>query len=164
MTNRRTVCLLAAALGAGGILAAGLSHGTAPVPPKVPTAEEILKEWQPLLEGGGKEFGTIGGSPKTAPDVAAVSFKLVGLSFGEVWDHYAERCGLEERYKERTFLTKSGAGPKGSYVVSDRPSADGKGRGVTVFLLRAEKYTATVTFHRDPDGKTILGSIAVATR
>jgi hypothetical protein len=38
--------------------------------------------------------------------------------------------------------------------------ADAK-RAVTTFLLKADGYTATVSFHPAPDGKAIWGSIAV---
>jgi hypothetical protein len=45
-------------------------------------------------------------------------------------------------------------------VVSDRVAADGKGgRGLSVFLLRTDTYTVTVTLQPDPGGKSISGSL-----
>ncbi len=162
MGDRRIRRLLAATLGVGVILVAGLSHGGGADRVEGPSAEEILDAWKPDLPGG-QEFGTTGGSPEKAPDVAAVSFKSVGWSFEQLWNHYADRCGVADRYKEKTFLITTGTGEKGSYVVSDRPAADGGGgRGLSVFLLKADGYTATVTLCPDADGKSVLGSITVA--
>lgn len=134
-----------------------------PAAAKKTTADDVLKEWKPKVAGKGKEFEATGGSPKDAPDVGALSFRLEGWTFEEVWNFYADKCGVEHRYKEKTIHIVTGAGKKGSYVISDRLTslnADAK-RAVSVFLLKTDGYTATVSFHPSPDGKSILGSIAV---
>ena len=80
---------------------------------------------------------------------------MVGPTFED-----AELCGMKKRYAEKTFLINTDTGPNGSYVVSERASADGKGgRGPSVFLLRTDIYTVTVTFQPDPDGQSISGSL-----
>jgi hypothetical protein len=56
-------------------------------------------------------------------------------------------------------VVSPGRGPKGSYVVSDRAAADGSGHAVSVFLLKTDQYTVTVTLHPSADGKGIEGSL-----
>jgi hypothetical protein len=127
------------------------------------TAEDVVKLWTPQLRTT-TDYGMTGGSPKQSPNVAAYSFRVVGPTFEEVWNHYARLCGLNERYAEKTFRITADVGPNGSYVVSDRASADGKGgRGLSVFLLKTATYTVTVTFQPDPDGKSISGSLSAVT-
>jgi hypothetical protein len=50
----------------------------------------------------------------------------------------------------------------GNYVVNDRMDPKG-GRVLSVFLLRTDQYTATVTIQPDPAGKDVYGSIAAET-
>lgn len=144
------------------VLGAGVpgTWGEEPAKPKQ-TAEEVAKLWSPKLKNA-TDFGSTGGSPKQSPNVAAYSFKVVGPTFEEVWNHYAKLCGLKQKYAEKTFLISADTGPNGSYVVSDRATGDGKGgRALSVFLLKTDAYTVTVTFQPDPDGKSINGSLSV---
>jgi hypothetical protein len=79
----------------------------------------------------------------------------------DLWNHYADLCGISDRYKAKTFLTSGNKGVKGSYVVTDRPSSDDPAqRGLSVFLLKNNRYTVTVTIQPDPDGKAVRGSMA----
>jgi hypothetical protein len=92
----------------------------------------------------------------------ASPLRTAGRRIEELWNHYADLCGVKQRYAEKTFLVTADAGPNGSYVVSDRATADGKGgRGLSVFLLKTDAYTATVMFQPDPGGKSISGSLSV---
>ena len=103
-------------------------------------------------------------SPRESSGVAASTFRVVGPSFEGLWNHYADLCGIGDRYEARRFLISGGTGAKGSYVVSDRASSDAKGgRGLSVFLLRTDRYTVTATIQPDPDGKAVRGSIAAVT-
>jgi hypothetical protein len=96
-----------------------------------------------------------------SPGVAAQTFRVVGPSFERLWNHYAELCGIAQRYEAKRFLISAKAGAKGSYIVSDR-TADAKGeRGLSVFLLRTDRYTVTATIQPEPAGKAVLGSIVV---
>ena len=70
----------------------------------------MLKDWKPKPAGRGKEFEATGGSPKDAPDVAAMSFRLAGWSFEEVWNFYADKCGVADRYQEKNILIATGRG------------------------------------------------------
>jgi len=160
MSKRTTWPLVALVVGAGVTAVASGTRGHAPVRPGKPTAQDVARLWKPELKSA-TDYAQTGGPPEQSPEVAAYSFKVVGPTFEELWAHYANLCGVKEQYAEKTFLITTGAGPKGRYVVSDRPSVDGKGgRGVSVFLLKTDAYTVTVTFHPDPDGKSIIGSLS----
>ena len=110
---------------------------------------------------GREDFQQFGASPKESPGVAAYTFRVMGPSFEGLWNHYANLCGIGDRYEARRFLTAGGTGAKGSYVVTDRASSDARGgRGLSVFLLRTDRYTVTATIQPDPDGTALRGSIA----
>ncbi|HVJ82283.1 MAG TPA: hypothetical protein VNC50_14540 [Planctomycetia bacterium] len=127
-------------------------------------ADDVVKLWSPRM-GKAKGYHATGGSPEVASDVAAFSFRVKGVTLEELWNHYAERCGTTTRFKPKNFLISASTGPKGSYVISDQMSADGKGtRGVSVFMLKTDEYAVTVSFLPDADGKSICGSIAAVVR
>src|SRR3954454_23698326 len=109
---------------AGLLTVALLTHGPLagdePRNDKRPTADAVLKGWKPQAAGRRPEFAAFGGSPKDAPDVAALSFRLDGWTFEQVWNFYADKCGVEDRYMEKAILSKTGTGTKGSFVVADR--------------------------------------------
>jgi hypothetical protein len=147
-------------LGAGSAAVLPGAGGDEPAKPKKLTAEDVIKAWSPDLKTA-TEYGQIGGSPKQSPNVAAYSFRVVGPTFEDLWNHYAKLCGVKDLYADKTFLTAADTGPSGSYVLSDRAAADGKGgRGLSVFLLKTDQYTVTVTFQPDPGGKSISGSLS----
>ncbi len=131
-------------------------------PPKKLTAEAVVKKWTPKLDKDDASYNRTGGSPKESPDVAGYTFAYKGMTLDEVWNFYADKCGMEERYKEKHYLISTGTSKAGEYVVSGRPVAGGKSaaHGETMFLLKTAEYTVTVSFHLDPDGKTVQGSIA----
>ena len=165
MSRLRSVDVLSAAL-VVGVLLAGETRGDDPRPVKKPTADAVLKDWKPKAAGKEQEFQATGGSPKDAKDVSVLSFRVTGWSFEELWNYYADKCGVEERFQEKGILIKTGSGKLGSYVVADRLTsldADAK-RAVTTFLLKADGYTATVSIHPAPDGKTIFGSLSIVVK
>src|SRR4029077_20061838 len=113
--------------------------------------------WKPIPDGV-EDFQQFWASPEKSPAVAASTFRVVGPSFESLWNHYAELCGISDRYETRRFLVSGDTGAKGSYVVSDRASSDANGgRGLSVFLLRTDRYTVTATIQPDPDGKAMRG-------
>src|SRR5580765_5848059 len=94
------------------------------------TAEEVIKQWSPRLASA-VDYATTGSSPKQSPEVAAYSFRVMGPTIEELWNHYAQLCGMKQRYQEKTFQVTGDVGPFGSYVVSDRiPPGDQTGRSV----------------------------------
>ena len=140
-----------------------LTHTSAqPAKTRKRTALEVIELWSPRLKTT-TDYQWMGGSPKESPHVAAHSFRAVGSSYGELWTHYAKLCGIKEQYAEKSFLNTAGTGPNGSYVVSDRVSgeiaAKASGRGLSVFLLKTDDYTVSVTFQPSMDGKSIIGSL-----
>jgi len=148
-----------AALSIGVIVVVAGTRSGEPERPKPLRADDVIQLWSPNLKNH-TDYGQLGGSPEHSPNVAAYSFRVLGPTFEELWNHYAERCGIKKRYAEKSFLITADTGANGSYVVSERPSEDGKGgRGPSVFLLKTETYTVTVTFHLDPDGRSLSGSL-----
>ena len=127
--------------------------------PKKFTAEDMIALWSPRLVNA-VDYAATGGTPEQSPDVAAWSFRVIGPTLEELWNHYAQLCGMKQRYAEKSFLVIGDTGPFGSYVVSDRmPPGDQTGRSVSVFLLKTDSYTVTATFQAGPDGKSITGSL-----
>jgi hypothetical protein len=123
------------------------------------TAEDVIALWSPRLVNA-VDYAAMDGSPEQSPDVAAWSFRVIGPTFEELWNHYAQLCGMKQRYAEKSFQVIGDTGPFGSYVVSDRmPPGDQTGRSVSVFLLKTDSYTVTSTFQTGPDGKSITGSL-----
>lgn len=132
--------------------------------PKRLTADDVIGLWKPMPQGA-KDFQQLGASPRESPEVAAYTFRVVGPSFEDLWNHYADLCGIRDRYDARRFLTSGNTGARGSYVVTDRPtSGAGGARGMSVFLLRTDRYTATATIEPDPGGNAVRGSIAAVIR
>jgi hypothetical protein len=138
---------------------AGLRAQISKAPERL-TADDVIATWKPYIKAP-KDYQQLGASPKQSPGVAAYSFRVEGPSFEDLWNHYADLCGISEQYEAKTFLTSANAGVKGSYVVTDRASSDDRGqRGLSVFLLKNDRYTVTVTIQPDPDGKAVRGSIS----
>jgi hypothetical protein len=159
--NRRRLTILVAA-GLVALIGIGL-RGDQTDDTKRLTADHVITLWKPMLDGT-EDFQQLGASPKESPGVAACTFRVVGPSFEALWNHYADLCGIGSRYEASRFLTSGDTGVKGSYVVTDRASSDGKGgRALSVFLLRTDRYTVTATIQPDPDGKAVRGSIAAVT-
>jgi hypothetical protein len=147
------------ASGLVALIGIGLRGGQADDPRRL-TAADVIKLWKPMLKDI-EDFQQFWASPRESPGVAASTFRVVGPSFEDLWNHYAVRCGIADRYEARRFLNSGGSGAKGSYVVADRASSDAEGaRGLSLFLLRTDRYTVTVTIQPDRDGKVVLGSIA----
>lgn len=136
-------------------------------PAKKLTGDAVWKEWHPKQIKGVKDYHATGGSPKEAPDVAGLTFTLKGtMTLEDVWNFYAEKCGLEERYKEKHVWMVTKTTPKGECVLSVRlTSLDETAKHrETMFLLKTDAYTVAVTLHVDPDGKTIVGSVAAVVK
>ena len=162
MRKHRRWLTIPVASGHVALIGIGLRGGRADDSKRL-TAADVITLWTPNRDGV-KDFHQFGASPKESPGVAACTFRVVGPSFEELWNHYADLCGIAQRYEPKRFLTSSKAGTKGSYIVSDRASSDVKGgRSLSVFLLRTDAYTVTATIQPDPAANAVLGSIVAAT-
>jgi hypothetical protein len=144
------------------LIGIGLSEGQADNPERL-TADEVLELWKPRLAGV-EDYQSFGSAPKQSPGLAAYTFRVVGPSFEVLWNHYADLCGIKDRYEARRFLNAGGTAAKGTYIVGDRPSSDSKTRGLSVFLLRTDRYSVTATIQPDRDGKSTLGSLTAVIR
>jgi hypothetical protein len=146
-------------LGALAFCVVGLRTGRAERPAP-PSADEVIAQWSPMAVGA-EDFQQFSAAPKDSPGVAVCTFRVVGPSFERLWNHYADLCGVKDRYDPKQFLVSGSTSPKGTYIVSDRPASVAHGgRALSVFLLRTEHYTVTTTIQPDPDGKALRGSIA----
>jgi hypothetical protein len=144
------------ASGLAALIGVGLSRGQAD-DSKPLIADDVVKLWK--LDGA-EDFQAWGGSPEKSPGVAAWAFRVKGPSFEGVWNHYADLCGVGDRYQARRLLISGNTGAKGSYIVAEQASSDDQGgRALSVFLLRTDRYTVTATIRPDPDGKAVVGSI-----
>lgn len=154
-----------AALALVGLLGVGLRGVQAGDDPKAQAAVDVFEMWKPMKPklDGLTDFQTFGGSPEKTPGVAGYSFRVVGPSFADLWTYYAELCGIEQHFDAGRYLNATGTGAKGGYVISERPTSDGQARALTVFVLRADHHSVTVTIRPDFDGKAILGSITAVT-
>jgi hypothetical protein len=159
MRKRERWLTISIALGLVALIGMGV-RGSQAERPKPLTAAAVIKLWEPTLDGA-QDFQSFWASPKESPGVAAGTFRIVGPSFEGLWNHYAELCGIRERYEAKHLLVSGGASAKGAYVVSDRASWDASvPRTLSVFLLRTDRYTVTATIQPGPDGKSMLGSIS----
>jgi hypothetical protein len=163
MRNHRRWLTISFATGLVALIGLGLGGGRADEPKRL-TAEDVVELWKPKLKGT-EDLLLLGGSPEQSPGVAAYTFRVVGPSFERLWNHYADLCGVKDRYQAKHVLIAAKTGPKGSYVVSERWSSEAnEERRLSVFLLRTDRYTVTATIEPDPDGKSVRGSIAAVTQ
>jgi hypothetical protein len=141
------------------LIGIGLAGGRADDSQRL-TAEDVIRLWKPTPDGV-VDYQQFEAAPKDSVAAATATFRVVGPSFERLWNHYAERCGMVERYEAKRLLISGGNNAKGTYVVNDRASSDAKvERGLSVFLLRTDRYAVTATIQPDPDGKAMRGSIA----
>lgn len=128
--------------------------------PKAALADAVA-EWAPAVKGAKvvKRGGALGGD--AGPRVAAHTFEVTGASFGEVWDLYAAKCGLEDRFDEKVFRGLRWEGGKGkpSYAVSETETRPGE--RVSVFTSRSGGVTASAAIQPKGDGKTVLCVLTV---
>lgn len=131
-----------------------------------PAAEAFAGRWLPKLKAN-TDYQATGGPQGTT--AAAYVFRVVGPTYEQLWNHYADLCGIRERYAPQHLLNDGGQSAAGRYLTLNRPPGvidDRKliGPGQAMFLLQAEDHTATVTFHSSPDAKSLMGSVVVLTK
>ena len=161
MREHRRWLMIPVASGLVALIGIGLGAGRADDPKRL-TAEDVLALWEPKPEGV-VDFQQFRVAPRESSALAASTFRIVGPSFGALWNHYADLCGIKDRYEANRLVMSGGTGARGTYVVSDRASSTVKGeRVLSVFVLRTDRYTVTATIQPDPDGKALRGSIVAA--
>lgn len=75
------------------------------------------------------------------------------LSFGKLWNYYANRCGFERSYVPNRAHIEGGSGRYGDYYVDDEVSSNGN-RVRTLFLVKNPDYSLTVTLEPRNAGST----------
>ena len=146
--------MVTVASGLVALIGIGVRGGQADDPKRL-TAEDVITLWEPRLQSV-EDFQQFVAAPKESSAMMAATFRVVGPSFGALWNHYADLCGIKDRYETNRWLMSGGTGPKGTYVVSDRAnSLTQGGRALSVFLLRTDRFTVTATIQPDPDGKAM---------
>jgi hypothetical protein len=156
MRKHRRWFTITVASGFVALFGIGLSGGQADDSKRL-TADDVIRLWK---LNGVEDFQSFGGSPEESPGVAAHAFRVIGPSFEGVWNQYADLCGIGERYQARRLLISGRTTAKGRCVVTEQASSDAKEtQGLSVFLLRTDRYTVTATIRPGPDGKSVLGSI-----
>jgi hypothetical protein len=96
MGNRVMWIVIPALMGVGTMAARSGVGRDEPAKPKPPAAEDVIKLWAPKLKNA-TDYQQMGGAPKQSPNVAAYSFRVVGPTFEELWNHYARLCGMKQR-------------------------------------------------------------------
>ena len=154
--------MVTVALGLVALIGIGVRGGQADDLERL-KAGDVIALWEAKLDGV-EDFQQFVAAPKESSGMVAATFRVVGPSFEALWNHYADLCGIKDRYEANRWLMSGGTGPKGTYVVSDRANSLTKGgRALSVFLLRTDRYTVTATIQPEPDGKAMRGSIVAVT-
>jgi hypothetical protein len=65
-----------------------------PTQPKKLTAKDVIALWAPQLKTA-QDYGQMGAAPEQSPNVAAYSFRIIGPTIEELWNHYAQLCGMK---------------------------------------------------------------------
>jgi hypothetical protein len=138
---------------------AGVAQETVP---KKLTLEAVYQLWKAQVRDA-TEYHETGTPAGKGADAGAWAFRVSGIEFATLWNHYADLCGMTKRYQAMTVSNMGETGPKGAYVLAERPP-EKDGSRMSVFLLKADGYTATVTIQSSAEAKAIAGTLAVQLR
>jgi hypothetical protein len=127
---------------------------------KLSAAQEIAQEWLPRGDGVGDWHDLGAGCPKDSPKLYVVSFRTSQMTFAEAWEFCATKCGADKKYVAYRLETVAGEGGKGSWALVERPGKDGD-RIESLFSLRSEKYSVSVTLRPEGGGKSVSGTLTV---
>jgi hypothetical protein len=145
-----------------GLPLALLGLGAAGVgPSQARSAREITEAWR-FVDDKAADVHFVGIGPENSDKLYTEtgSFKG-GASFAEIWNYYAEKCGTDRRYAEKTFQGVGGKSEEGEFVLLDSFVNE---RRTTTFALTTEEYTVSILLWvTDEERKTYL-SITVAVR
>jgi hypothetical protein len=127
---------------------------------KLSAAQEIAQAWIPRGEGVGDWHDLGAGCPKDSPKLYVVSFRTSQLTFAEAWEFCATKCGADKKYVAHRLETTAGEGDKGCWALVERPGKDGE-RIESLFSLRGEKYSVSITLRPEGGGKSVSGTLTV---
>jgi hypothetical protein len=127
---------------------------------KLSAAQEIARAWIPQKDGVGDWHSLGAGCPKDSPKLYVASFRTSQLTFAEAWEFCATRCGAEKKFVAYRLETTSGKSGRGCWALVERPGKDLK-RIESLFALRSEKYSVSVTLRPEAGGKAVSGTLTV---
>jgi hypothetical protein len=126
-------------------------------------AKDIAVEWLSKAEkpGAPGEYQSVGASaPKDSPNLYAKSFTTSYATLEELWNWYAQKCGIDKKYHEKELHVMSGESKVGSFVLVERLQGDKCSE--SVFGLRTNDYTVSVTLRSAMGGKSVAGTLIVS--
>jgi hypothetical protein len=120
--------------------------------------EAAAKEWSPNRHA--RDYHSVGAlTPTNAPPtVYAVSFST-SQSVEDVWNFFAEQCGIDKKYSETNLFILSGQNQRGSFVLVERLYESRLCE--SIFALRSKNQTVTATVRPGNGDRTSAGSIVV---
>jgi|SRR5262245_42181541 len=161
-------CLIPGGALAVSCLAAWLLLGSAArtgeSPPKKLVAKDIADQWlSKAVKGrpGGEYYGVGASAPKDSSKLYAKSFMTSFGTLEELWNFYAQKCGIDKKYNDKELFVLSGESKAGSFVLVERLNRDNRSRSESVFGLRTNEYTVSVTLRSEAGGKSVAGTLVV---
>ena len=121
-------CLIPAGVLAVSCLALWLLLGSAArtgeSPPKKPVAKDIWLSKASEPRPGGEYQGVGANAPKDSSKLYARSFTTSFATLEELWNFYAQKCGIDKKYNDKELFVLSGESKAGSFVLvtSRRPN------------------------------------------
>ena len=161
-------CLIPGGVSAVSCLACWLllssAARTGESPPKKLIAKDIAGEWLSKAEAsrpGGEYQGVGANAPKDSSKIYARSFTTSFATLEELWNFFAQKCGIDKKYNEKELFVLSGESKAGSFVLVERLDRDNRNRSESVFGLRTKDYTVSVTLRSEAGGKSVAGTLVV---
>ena len=133
-------------------------------PPKKLIAKDIAGEWLSKAETprpDGEYQGVGANAPKDSSKIYARSFTTSFATLEELWNFFAQKCGIDKKYNEKELFVLSGESKAGSFVLVERLDRDNRNRSESVFGLRTKDYTLSVTLRSEAGGKSVAGTLVV---
>ena len=133
-------------------------------PPKKLVAKDIAAEWLSKANTprpGGEYQGVGANAPKDSSKIYARSFTTSYATLEELWNFYAQKCGIDKKYNDKELYLLSGESKVGSFVLVERLERDNRNRSESVFGLRTNEYTVSVTLRSERGGKSVAGTLVV---
>src|SRR5262245_8079157 len=132
--------------------------------PKKLVAKDIADQWlSKAVKGppGGEYYGVGASAPKDSSKLYAKSFMTSFGTLEELWNFYAQKCGIDKKYDEKELFLLSGESKAGSFVLVERLQQDNRNRSESVFGLRTSEYTVSVTLRPEAGAKSVAGTLVV---
>jgi hypothetical protein len=127
-------------------------------------ANDIADEWLSkagMPRPGGEYQGVGANAPKDSSKIYARSFTTSFATLEELWNFFAQKCGIDKKYDEKELFILSGESEAGYFVLVERLDRDNRNRSESVFGLRSSEYTVSVTLRPEAGGESVAGTLVV---